>query len=273
MRKIGLHLRFDGSLLALARKAQLLQLPFFQCFLMNSDGDHLLQPSEQEVREFLQLRQYFEAVYVHGSYWINLAGKTHGGGLRALQRELRLAKQLEFSHMVLHPGYAKGFATKQQGIGLLARTLNDVLKKEHDVTFVLENTAHGGLSIGGDIQDFALLREYLDHPEKIEFCIDTAHAHSYGYDLINEASREAFIAELDAAIGLDAINLIHLNDTSEPIGSKIDKHQLIGQGLMGEAALKNFALHSKVMKNYLLLEPPLITAEQELQVLEMLRSW
>ncbi|HML19249.1 MAG TPA: TIM barrel protein, partial [Candidatus Dependentiae bacterium] len=76
-----------------------------------------------------------------------------------------------------------------EGIDELARSLNYVMKYEREITIVLENTTHGNLSVGSDITDFKLLRAKLDYPERISFCIDTAHAYSYGYDLKEKTNR------------------------------------------------------------------------------------
>ncbi len=84
--------------------------------------------------------------------------------------------------MILHPGAATGSKQKQSGIAALAYALNRIFKIDSNIKIVLENTAHGGISIGGDLADFKSLIEQLEQPEKLYFCLDTAHA--YSYDMI-----------------------------------------------------------------------------------------
>ncbi len=273
IRGIGIHIRFIESLQDLIERARALEVPFFQSFLVVKTTGMIVRPTMEERNQFLAARrQHFQQLYVHGSYWINLASLLHAHH-RALSRELAVAKKLEFNHIVLHPGSAKGGKSKADGIDALARTLNDVLKYEHDIKIILENTAHGALSVGGDIQDFVRLMGKLDHPEKIRFCIDTAHAYSYGYDIVDDLRREAFIQLLDSTIGSGNIALLHVNDTREKLGSKMDRHEAIGKGRIGETALKAFCMHPKLASIPLLLELPVLSLEQEVEMLAMVRGW
>lgn len=273
MRDIGLHIRINASLSEAAEHAMRLGISFFQCFLVIKTTGTLIHPSVDDKNRFVALRrQHFGNLFMHGSYWINLASLGNNG-YRALQNELRLAKQLEFTHMILHPGSAKGGLHRHDGIDPLARSLNRLLRHEHDIKIVLENTAHGSLSVGSDIEDFALLKQKLDHPEKIAFCIDTAHAYSYGYNLTDAEHRGTFIDLLEKIIGIDAIVLLHINDTTETCGSEIDKHELVGKGKIGMQALKAFALDERLIKIPLLMELPVVSHEKEEELLNDVRSW
>lgn len=271
MREIGLHLRLQDSLLELAQRAIALELKFFQCFFMYQVKATMLKMTPQEIKEFIQIRkEYFGNLYVHGSYWINLAGIEHNG-FESFKRELQLAKRLEFTHMVLHPGSANGAKEIMEGIDALARVLNDVIKKEESITFVLENTAHGNMSVGSDIQNFNTLLTKLDKPERVAFCIDTAHAYAYGYDIVDDL--DGFVELLDKTIGISSIQLIHLNDTNEKIGSRIDRHTMIGKGIIGLKALKRFVLHPRLAHIQLLVEPPVLEIDEERALLTMIKSW
>lgn len=275
MREIGLHLRWTGSLQEFIEKSLRFHLPFFQCFLIDKTTGYLINPTAQDCEQFLsERRQHFGNLYVHGSYWVNLAGIYYTGH-RALYRELAIARKLEFTHFILHPGSAKGGESKAEGIDMLARSLNILLKKDvmEDITIVLENTAHGNLSIGGDLHDFKLLLEKLDNPEKILFCIDTAHAYSYGYDIASAAGRTEFIDLIASTIGIDKVNLLHLNDTAEKLGSKLDRHQIIGQGNIGLEALKNFMTDERIAHIPVLMELPVMPDDEEQKIVEMVRSW
>jgi len=273
LRETGLHLRLMTTLTDVVQKALRLELSFFQLFLVLQGTGTLVQPDDTDVQSFLTLRrEHFKDMYVHGSYWINLAGvrftKHH-----SLDRELALAKKLEFTHMVLHPGSAKGAKTKLEGIDAMAIALNKALRKEHTIKIVIENGAYGALSVGGDLQDFHILLQKLEYPEKVLFCIDTAHAHSFGYDLVDPASQDAFVKSLDDLIGIDRIALLHLNDTNEKRGSQNDRHEVVGQGALGDDVLKRFALHPRLIHIPLLMELPVLPDDQERAILEKVRSW
>lgn len=273
IRKVGLHLRLVTSFTDVIQKALRLEVPIFQCFLLSQQSGTILEPTPEDVASFLALRKkHFGDVYVHGSYWINLAGIRFAKHF-SLDRELALAKRLEFTHMVLHPGSAKGAKAKHEGIEAMARAINKTMRTEHTIKIVLENTAFARLSVGGDLEDFRQLLAKLDHPEKILFCIDTAHAYSYGYDLVDPVKREAFIAQLDATIGIDRIALLHINDTQEACGSRQDRHAMFGTGLLGESTLREFAMHDKLKHIPLLLELPIVSEADERIILDKVKSW
>lgn len=271
--RVGLHLRHSGSLEHLAARARDLKLTSFQCFLTRQNSHKLIMPSDEEINQFIALREkYFTHLYAHGSYWINLADQS-GGGVRACERELACAKRLGFTHLVVHPGSARGVRTKKEGIEHIARSLERILLQEHAVNIVLENTAHGGMSIGGDLHDFQYLRSCLGNPEKLLFCIDTSHAHAYGYDISSVAAQNAFLAILEETVSLSSLVLIHLNDTTEPLGSRIDRHSAVGEGCIGESALQTFALHPLLASVPLILELPAVSLEQEEEALNRVRNW
>lgn len=271
-RPVGLHIRLINSLAEAAEKALRLELPFFQCFFTAQTGK-LMHISDQEIALFLShYRNQFSDLYLHGSYWINLAGITYNG-YRAFQRELALAKKLSFTHMVLHPGSATGAQHKREGIDAFAQSLNKILKYEHEIRLIIENTAHGNMNIGSDINDFKVLLELIDHPEKITFALDTAHAFVYGYDISTDNGQDAFIQLVDDTMGLERISLLHLNDASKACGSCIDKHAVPGEGLIGETMLQRFALHPQLSCVPVLLELPIIPEQEESALLQKVRSW
>lgn len=273
MERIGLHIRTDGSLMDLVTRARLLELPFFQCFFISSVTHTRIRPKAHEIREFAHtVQDLFCAVYVHGSYWINLASLQHTG-IGLFNKELQLAQRLACTHMVLHPGTAKGAQNKHEGIDALARAINTVNAIDHGITLVLENTAHDKLAVGSDITDFGLLLEKLDRPERVKFCIDTAHAHVFGYDIMSGQGQAAFIALIDQTIGLNRVQVIHLNDTSQARGSCIDRHAVLGQGILGTDRLKAFVSDPRLAHIPIIMELPVMPVQEELQLLSMVRGW
>ena len=270
---VGLHIRGSGSLTGIIQKAIRLELNLFQCFLTQKNGSGIpLNPDD--CATFVALRQqFFPAVFLHASYWINLCQSDGPGAQRLFAQELSWAKRLSFTHMILHPGSAKVHGCRATGIDFLVRTLNRMLKYEQDITLVLENSAHGNMSVGGDLCDFAQILAKIDYPEKIKFCIDTAHAYSFGYDLIDPATQDTFIDLIEQTIGIDKVALIHLNDTHEQLGSYKDRHALLGQGTLGEIALKRFMCHPKLQLIPVLLELPEIAPQEEQHIINKVITW
>lgn len=273
MRLLGLHMRLNSSLMAVAHRAVALRLPIFQSFFVNAVTNKMIQPTRAEADAFAQYaRTHFLQLYVHGSYWINLASLLHTG-YTVFKKELALAQRLSFTHMVLHPGTAKGAATKLEGIDALARVLNTINAVDHGLMIVLENTAHGNLAVGSDLHDFGLLFEKLDKPERVQFCLDTSHAHAFGYELVDAEQQDLFIALMDEWIGLSRVQLIHLNDTSQERGSLIDQHAVVGQGQLGKASLQRLAQHPALAHIPLILELPALELDQEAGILNEVRQW
>jgi len=273
MRSIGLHLRLQDSFLAIVKQAHELHLPIFQCFFIGQNNQESMQIPDEEVEIFLKdYRASFSSLYLHGSYWINLAN-TRSSRHKVFFREYDLAQKLAFDYMILHPGAATGARNRTEGIDALARFLNTVCAQEMHIKLVLENTAHAGISIGGNLQDFKQLLEKLDHPERIFFCVDTAHAYSYGYDVHDAVLRESFIQELGTILGYERIVLLHLNDTKERLGSRIDKHEIPGQGNIGADALRVFVADKRLAHANIILELPVLASQQELQVYQKVVDW
>ena len=152
-----------------------------------------------------------------------------------------MAHALEVPYIVLHPGSTKGYPVNPEdpdarlrGLQALAKTLNTVLKHETNVGILLENIVIGGHGLGGDLEDFLTVKQYLNQPEKVGFCFDTAHAYTYGYAL---DPLEPMITLIDRTMGLEHLKLIHFNDSAHELGTQLDRHAAPGQGKIGKQQL------------------------------------
>ncbi len=271
MNFIGLHIRLGDTLQSIAQKAIRLNLPIFQCFLTGKGGKKITF-TDEEKQLFKNSCQHYSKVYLHGSYWINLC-TDRSSKIELIHKEFALAQELGFTHIVLHPGSAKKHGCKQKGIDQIARTLNALNKKYKDLTIVLENTAHGRLNVGSDLEDFRVLLQKIDVPDSLSFCLDTAHAYSYGYDLVSDAGYQDFMALVDSTIGLQRIGLIHLNDTQEQLGKRIDCHHALGTGNIGDDGLSRFIRSSGLQNVPIILELPVMDEEEEIRMIQKVQSW
>lgn len=278
---IGLHLRLKDSFVQLIEDACDYPMPIFQFFLLRQKtGRYLpLTPSEQQA--FVALRKKrFSTLYVHASYWINPSSGSKdaiSSSRRLLKKELFQAKQLGVEYVILHAGSAKNFSPvldlkecKKKGIASLAKVLNYVLKKENDVKILLENSAHGKRTVGNDMNDFVDILKELNAPEKVGFCVDTAHAFSYGYDV---SRVDDFVAMLDSTVGLDRIKLIHFNDIEDARGSMLDRHAFPGQGKIGKPALRQLLNHPNLISIPKIIEGPVSSKQTAIQILQDLALW
>lgn len=273
MRNLGLHIRWSESIFEVVWRAQELHLSTTQCFLTSESSGAYAQVSPEHQKDFRLLcsQAGLKALFAHASYRINIADEKQHHYL--LDREIALAEQLGFSHLILHPGASPLKSKRTESIAMLARMLNALAKRELPVTIVLENVAFAGKALGGDLHDFYLVRERLEYPEKLFFCIDTAHAFSYGYDLISSAGREHFIEKIDTLIGCTQIAVLHGNDTNAARGSRMDSHAILGRGVLGEEAVKAIAMHQKLACVPLICELPSTDNQTQQAVVTMLRNW
>jgi deoxyribonuclease IV len=271
--RIGLHLRVTDSLVSVAQQALSFSVPFFQSFVLLRIQKKAVIPSREEVRAFRTFCEpHFNSLYAHGSLWLNLAC-TSQQSLYILRQEMSLAKMLGFTHLVVHPGHLYDEDTRDDGIAAVAYTINTLMRYERDIILVLENTAHGKQAVGSDFADFLLLREKLQYPDRVLFCVDTAHAHAYGYALCTRHDVDTFVLFLDQMIGLQNIALIHLNDACEARGSKIDKHAVLGEGLLGSEGLHRLASHEALLHVPIILELPTDSPESVMRALQRAHFW
>lgn len=267
MRKLGLHIRYDGGYRALLDKALSAGMPIFQSFFSTSEGRY--SPLDPDVIAAFQAAS-FHARYVHSSFLINLADyrlQEHP----CLKKELYRSQLLGFSHIIAHPGARVENQTREEALETIVRRLNRLVVREKHIQFVLENSAHGKKSLGGDLQDLAYIQERLEYPEKVGFCLDTAHAYVFGYDIKEDL--DLWLAEVCKRLSRESIVLIHLNDTQELLGSGVDRHCIIGEGQLGVEVLKACVSHPLLQEISLILELPPVSEEDERRALELVHSW
>ncbi len=175
----------------------------------------------------------------HGSYLVNLASPDPALAARstaALAEELGRAEALGLPWHIIHPGAHLGQGPAQ-GIKACAARLDEGLTRSETtkVMLLLENTAGQGTTLGASLDELAGILAASKHAERLGVCFDTAHAHAAGYDLVTPEGYAATFARLEALIGLSRLRVFHVNDTAAPRGSRKDRHEHIGRGLIGLA--------------------------------------
>lgn len=270
---VGLQLRLGTSITALAQKALRLELSCFQCFLtvQETGQSFVLQQHDQE--SFITLREQFVGpLFLHGSYMSNLADPAYVTHPR-LDHEVRLATQLGFTHLILHAGAYSSDCVREEGCTCVARVINRLLARTSTLIIVLENVAHGKRAIGGALEDFQQILMRIDTPERLQFCLDTAHAHSFGYDLVTSTGRTHFLDEFDRLCGRERLALVHLNDTMRPRGDQVDQHCAVGAGVLGVQALPALCVEPRLAGVPFLLEMPELSEHDEWSIVKQVVAW
>jgi deoxyribonuclease-4 len=210
-----------------------------QIFVKNNMQWFAKPLSESEVLAFTHhpLRERLGSIVAHAGYLINLGvegTENHEKSLRSLSDELLRCEQLGIRSLVLHPGSHLGTGI-EAGLGCVVRNLNR-LHEEHSalrVRIALEITAGQGASLGAKFEEIAEILERVADPSRLEVCFDTAHAFASGYDLATAKGAEKTFAEFDRVIGLKHLRVLHLNESKSGLGSRVDRHDNLGQGKIG----------------------------------------
>ncbi|HVF10848.1 MAG TPA: deoxyribonuclease IV [Abditibacteriaceae bacterium] len=212
----------------------------------------------------------FTPLVVHDSYLINLAAPDAAmreRSIGALVDEVERAEALGCDFLVTHCGAhlqkdcvgADGVLPQQAEAGLqrLAESLRVVLERtpQARVRIALENTAAQGTCLGGPFEHLAMVLHEIQS-DRLCVCFDTCHAFAAGHDVATAAGLESTLNEFDRIIGLHRLELIHLNDSKGVLGQCVDRHEHIGQGHIGQAAMGRIVTHARLRHLPFILETP-----------------
>ena len=274
--KIGFHVSIHGSIDTSVDRAAELNCNTFQIFTRNPRQWYSTKLTIETTKAFSYKveKHKIDPVFVHMPYLPNLASprdEVYEKSVKTLTSELERCRQLGIPYLVTHlgshlgTGMQTGFTRLINGIN---QTLNDT---DGDVMLLLENTAGTKNSMGGTLEDVQHIIKQISHPERIGICFDTSHAFAAGYDLRTEDTVEATITKIDETIGFERLKLVHLNDSKGDLNSRIDRHEHIGMGKIGEEGFKN-VLKSKLGKLPLILETPRDTRRSDVGNLERVKE-
>ena len=272
-RSIGLHVRLQQGLLDVVSTVERLKLSVVQSFLLDETGEYVALTPEI-VHEFAKLKEKLSFNYfVHAAYWSSLI-KLNSKEFINLCKETDIARDLSSDGIVIHIGATRDHISKKDQALYVIESINELLHRVADIPLILENSPHAGRNFGGDITDFGLLLEHVEQKDRIQFCFDTTHAFVFGYDLTNPMHLQDFFKLISEIVGKQHIALLHLNDTSQACGSYIDKHEIPGDGLLGERILKQVMQHELFADAPIILElPGSCQLKDDAQILQRVRSW
>jgi deoxyribonuclease-4 len=216
----------------------------------------------QEVREF---RARIKAsgigpVVSHASYLINLA--TTNAALRrqsfeAMGDEIDRAEALGLMGVVLHPGcYTAG--NEADGLQLIAEGLLQLLhaRRRGNTMILLEHTAGQGTALGATFEQLASIIAKMNDHRRVGVCLDTCHLLASGYDLCSPEGYTSTFKQFGRLVGFDRLKAFHLNDSKKPLGSRVDRHEHIGQGFLGLEPFRRIINDRRFQGLPMLLETP-----------------
>ncbi len=258
MLNVGCHLSLSNGYYAMGKDALKINANTFQFFTRNPRGGNAKTIDIKDAQNLAELlnTNNFAPLLAHAPYTLNLCSADKG--IREFARnmmadDLSRLKQLPCKLYNFHPGSHTGQGTAT-GIEQIIESLNKLLTQEQNILVLLETMSGKGSEVGGTFEE---LKEILDGvilTDKLGVCLDTCHVYDAGYDIVNDL--DGVLSLFDKIIGLSKLHAIHLNDSMNPIGSRKDRHQKLGEGTIGTDAIKRIINHPELRHLPFLLETP-----------------
>jgi deoxyribonuclease IV len=198
-------------------------------------------------------------VLCHALYLVNLAAPDKGVYERsraAMRQTMEVACAIDADGVVFHVGSHLGSGF-DKGLERVLPAMRELLElcADRRTWLLMENSAGAGGTIGRSLEELATLFDRLDRHPRLGVCLDSCHLWVSGYDVTDRKALNALLRDLDREIGLDRLRALHVNDAKAPLGSNRDRHDNIGEGVIGEK-LGVFLGHPKLQKLPALLEVP-----------------
>lgn len=236
---LGAHMSIAGGYHKSVEAAATCKMDCVQLFTKNNNQWKAKEITDAEAKAFRDSLAKLGIAHpiAHDSYLINLAApddELWRKSIDAMAVELRRAEQLGIPYVVAHPG---SFTTTSEAVGLkrIIAGLDEVHAQTEGVTSqcLLETTAGQGSNLGHRFEHLAEIIAGVKQPERLGVCVDTCHIFAAGYPLATAEEYHATFEELDRIVGLKLVRAFHLNDSKKGLGSRVDRHEHIGEGMLG----------------------------------------
>ncbi len=254
---LGVHLPIGKGIHTLQQQMNTLKASTCALFLKSQRTYHFKKISEVDVRKFVECVRKPGILLPHGSYLINLANPGDAGrkSLDVLIDDLERCNALGIKMYNVHPGSDVDKLGKK-ALALVSERLNRVLDAVPRVTILIENMAGQGSVVGSTFEELHDIIEGVSDKSRIGVCLDTCHMFGAGYDIRTHESFQAVMDTFDRVVGLGYLKAMHLNDSKKELGSRVDRHESIGKGMIGMDAFR-FVMTSSMFRGIpLILETP-----------------
>ena len=261
MKYIGAHVSASGGVEFAPVNAHEIGANAFALFTKNQRQWVSKPLTEENIRLFKEncTKYNFQTDYIlpHDSYLINL-GHPEEEGLEksraAFLDEMQRCEQLGLKLLNFHPGSHLNKISVEDCLALIAESINLTLEKTKGVTAVIENTAGQGSNLGSEFWQLRYIIDRVNDKSRVGICLDTCHTYTAGYDIVNDYDK--VFDEFEKEVGFEYLRGMHLNDSKKELGSHVDRHDNIGQGLIGSAFFERLKKDSRCDNMPLILETP-----------------
>jgi deoxyribonuclease-4 len=279
-KRIGVHVGTSGGCWTAVERAANAGANTFQIFSSSPRQWKAGPVKPEEARKMQEMRAKLDVhpVSIHASYLINLCSQTEAvraNSIEGFRGEVERALALGAEFLVLHPGSWKGL-TREEGLRLAAqgieRAIDGLTWQDRDFRILIENTAGAEFSLGSGFEQVAELVERLRACAPVAVCLDTCHVHVAGYDLVTTEGYEETMRQIGATVGFEAVRLWHCNDAKAAMGSKLDRHEHIGEGTIGAAAFRRLLHDERFERAAFIAETPVDDPGDEMRNVMALRA-
>lgn len=274
---IGAHLSISKGLADVFNQADLLGCTTLQLFTKSGRQWHANPLAETEIERFktAHAAHNYMPVVAHTSYLINIGSPDTALAQKssdALAEELLRCEQLGIQYLVLHPG-AHLNTDLESCLKRIADNLLTVLKKVPGRTMILlETTAGQGTVVGSRFEELGTILTDANHHPRLGICLDTCHIFAAGYDFRTLEGYQSLWYQFDTQIGKHHLRAIHLNDSTTPCGSHVDRHADIGSGKIGLEGFRFIMQDLTLADIPKILETPKDSLEDDARNLDTLKS-
>ena len=263
MKYVGAHVSASGGVENAPLNAHKIGAKAFALFTKNQRQWVAKPLQEQNIRAFKEnCEKYgFEPFQIlpHDSYLINL-GHPEKDKLEksrtAFLDEMQRCEQLGLDRLNFHPGSHLNQTDEESCLKTIAESVNITLDKTKGVSAVIENTAGQGTNMGRSFEQIRFIIDHIEDQSRVGVCIDTAHAYAANYDLKTPDGYEKTFSDFDRIIGLNFLMGMHLNDSKKELGTRVDRHDQLGQGTLGRDVFERIMQDPRLSNIPLILETP-----------------
>ncbi len=275
-KRLGFHLSAAGGVHNAIDEAAELGINALQIFTKNSNRWIAPPLKDSDIQLFKEKWKTVNDLSItsHTGYLINLAGEGESleKSVILMKDEIIRAHQLGVKYLVLHPGNHKERGV-EEGIRSAAENLDKIFSEdETDVIVLLETTAGQGSSVGHRFEHIRDIISASRFGERLGVCLDTCHIFAAGYDISTEDGYLSTMEEFNRIIGFEKLRLIHFNDSKKGIGSKVDRHEHIGLGLIGSFGLSLLLNDKRFDKIDFIMETPVDDVRNDKDNLEAVKA-
>ncbi|WP_372713883.1 deoxyribonuclease IV [Ilyobacter sp.] len=258
---IGTHVSASGGAFNAPINAKGIGARAFGLFVKNQrrwDAKPLTDKDIKKFKEAMEENGYTpDIVLPHDGYLINMGNpdaEKREKSLNAFIDEMKRCEQLGLKYINTHPGSHLNEISREECLDYISECINKALEETESISVVLENTAGQGSNLGNQFEDLAYIIEKIKDKSRIGVCLDTCHTLAAGYELKDREGYEKTMEDFEEKVGFKYLKAVHLNDSKFDTGSRKDRHDSIGKGVLGMDFFKRFMNDSRFDKMPIILE-------------------